>query len=124
MTNVLLVLHRADAYSAILLMALGAVYGFVGHRRHPTTITRPYRAILIGGAIVLGGQALIGLAMLAGGLRPTTILHIIIYGTLSPLILPGAYFYTRGRGKTHPNMAFALVSLFLCAFLIRALFTG
>lgn len=124
MTSVLLILHRADAYSAILLMALAAVYGFAGHRQHPKTISARYRALLIGGAIVLGGQVPLGLGMLVGGLRPTTTLHIVIYGTLSPLILPGAFCYARGRGKAHPNMAFALVSLFLCAFLIRALFTG
>ncbi|MBI4312347.1 MAG: hypothetical protein HY681_11280 [Chloroflexi bacterium] len=124
MTSFLLALHRADAYLAIALMLVAAVHGLAGHRRHPTVISRQYRNVLLAGAAILAFQVVIGLSMLAGGLRPSTIVHIIIYGALSPLILPGAYFYVRGRGKSHPNMAFALVSLFLFAFLIRGLFTG
>lgn len=105
-------------------MLASAVYGFTSHRRHPSYISKGYRVLLIAGATVLALQVLLGLSLLANGLRPRTILHIIIYGAFSPLILPGAYFYTRGRGKSHSNLAFALVSLFLSAFLVRALFTG
>ena len=124
MATILLTLHRTDAYLAIGLMFVAAVYGFVSHRRHPQVVSRQYRIILIAGTIILAFQALLGLSMLASGLRPANILHIAIYGALSPLILPGAYFYVRGRGRSHPNLAFALVSLFLFGFLIRALFTG
>lgn len=123
MTTLLLTLHIADAYLAIALMGIAAFYGLAAHRRHPVSVSRGYRALLIGGAAVLALQAPIGLAMLASGLRPADVLHIAVYGALSPLVLPGAYFYVRGRGRGHPNLAFALVSLFLFAFLIRALFT-
>ncbi|MBI2172292.1 MAG: hypothetical protein HYU30_09830 [Chloroflexi bacterium] len=124
MTSLLLALHTADAYLAIALMGIAAVYGLAAHRRRPASVSPGYRAVLIAGAAVLALQVLIGLAMLASGLRSSTVLHIAIYGALSPLALPGAYFYVRGRGRGHPNLAFALASLFLFAFLIRALFTA
>ncbi len=124
MTELLLALHRADAYLAIVLMAIASGYGFWGHRQHRHVLSRQYRILLLSSAAVLAVQVLIGLSLLASNLRPSTSLHILIYGALSPLVLPGAYCYTRGRGKGHPNLAFALVSLFLCAFLIRALFTA
>ena len=69
-------------------------------------------------------QAIIGLTMLATGLRPSDILHIAIYGAISPLVIPATYLYTRGRGRNHPNLAFALVTLFLMGFLIRGSLTG
>ena len=58
------------------------------------------------------------------GLRPGSVLHIAIYGALSPILLPGAYLYVRQQGGNHPNLAFGLVSLFLFAFLIRGTFTA
>jgi hypothetical protein len=124
MTTLLLALHTADAYLAIALMGVAAVYGFAAHRQHPAYVSRGYKTVLVSGAALLAIQVLIGLTMLASGLRPADVLHIAIYGALSPLVLPGAYFYVRGRGRGHPNLAFALVSLFLFAFLIRALFTA
>ncbi|MBI4339749.1 MAG: hypothetical protein HY680_07330 [Chloroflexi bacterium] len=124
MPSLLLTLHRADAYLGIALMVACALYGLASHRQHPGYLSPGYRALLIAGASVLALQVLLGLSLLAFGLRPSTILHIAIYGLLSPFILPGAYFYTRGRGKGHPNLAFALASLFLAAFLVRALFTA
>lgn len=120
----LLALHRADAYFSIAWMLLSAVYGLALHRRHITYVPPRYKAILLIGSALLTLQVPLGLALLALGLRPSSILHIFIYGSLSPLLLPGAYLYTRQQGKRHPNLAFGLISLFLFAFLIRGTFTA
>ena len=105
-------------------MLIAAIYGFVSHRHNPRHISAGYRKVLVLGGSVLLLQVFIGLTMLATGFRPSEILHIAIYGALSPLIMPATYLYTRGRGKNHPNLAFALVTLFLIGFLIRGSFTG
>lgn len=124
MLSILLTLHRVDAFLGIGMMLVAAVAGFIAHRRDPVYVPPLYRWWLAAGAAVLGLQVLLGSALLASGLRPSDILHIAIYGALSPLVIPGAYLYTRGRGRGHPNLAFGLVSLFLFGFLIRGLFTG
>ncbi len=124
MVELMLMAHRWEAYGTIAWMLLAAVYGLASHRKHLAHVPSRYKAILIIGAAMLILQALLGLPLLAWGLRPSSLLHIFIYGALSPLLLPGAYLYTRQQGKSHPNLAFGLVSLFLFAFLIRGTFTG
>jgi hypothetical protein len=124
MTPLLLFLHSADSYLAIGLMLVAALHGIRSHLRHPAYLSRSYQTLLIAGATVLALQVVLGVSLLVSGLRPSDILHIVIYGALSPLILPGAYMYTRGQGKGHPNLAFGLVCLFLAGFLIRGTFTG
>ena len=124
MIQLLLTVHPWVAYITIAWMLLAAVYGLASHRRHTTYMPSHYKAILLIGAALLMLQVLLGLALLAWGFRPSSLLHIFIYGALSPLLLPGTYLYTRQQGRNHPNLAFSVVSLFLFAFLIRGTFTG
>ena len=124
MTDLLLTLHRTDAYVSIGWMLIAGIYGLAAHRSHRTFLSPRYRAVLIFGAILLVLQVVVGLSLLTSGLRPPSPLHIFIYGALSPLLLPGAYMYTRQQGRDHPNLAYGLVCLFLSAFLIRGTFTG
>ncbi len=124
MIQLLLTVHSWDAYISIAWMLLAAVYGLASHRRHPNYVPSRYKVILLVGAALLMLQVLLGLALLAWGLRPSSLLHIFIYGALSPLLLPGAYLYTRQQGRNHPNLAFGVVSLFLFAFLVRGTFTA
>ncbi|MDO8751313.1 MAG: hypothetical protein Q7K03_09265, partial [Dehalococcoidia bacterium] len=100
------------------------IYGLALHQRHITYVPSRYKAILLIGVALLMLQVLLGLALLAWGLRPASSLHIFIYGALPPLLLPWTYLYTRQEGKRHPNLAFGVVSLFLFAFLIRGMFTA
>ncbi len=124
MINLLLTAHRWDAYISIAWMLLSAVYGLALHRRHITYVPSRYKAILLIGAALLMLQVPLGLSVLTKGVRPSSLLHIFIYGALSPLLLPGTYMYTRQQGAGHRNLAFGLVSLFLFAFLIRGVFTA
>lgn len=124
MTDLLLTLHRTDAYVSIGWMLLSALYGFTSHREHPSHLSRRYKIVLSIGAATLALQVVLGLLLLWSGLRPSSPLHVFIYGALPPLLLPGAYMYTRRQGRNHPNLAYGLVSLFLFALLIRGLFTA
>ncbi len=73
---------------------------------------------------MLALQAVPGFWFLLSGFRPATPLHIFLYGGLSFLVLPGTYLYIRKYGHDRPNMAFAMISLFLAVFLVRAAGTG
>ncbi len=101
-----------------------AIYGFRSHRQNPVLVPLQYQAVLTAATILLLLQVVLGLSLLASGLRPASSLHIFIYGALPPLVLPATYLYARQQGKNHANLAFALASLFLFGFLIRATFTG
>ena len=130
MITLLLIAHRWEAYATIAWMLASAAYGLALHRRSLSDTPPRYKAVLCYKAVLFVGegllvaQVLLGLSLLASGLHPASLLHIVIYGALSPLLLPGAYLYARQQGRKHPYLAFGLVSLFLFAFLIRGTFTG
>jgi hypothetical protein len=73
---------------------------------------------------MLALQVVLGLWLLLSGFRPATPLHAFLYGGLSILVLPSTYLYIRKYGHDRSNMAFAMISLFLAVFLIRAAGTG
>jgi len=124
MTDLVLNLHRADAYLSIGWMLIAGIYGLASHQSHRTYVSRKYKVVLVVGTILLALQIMLGLSLLTLGLRPASPLHIFIYGALSPLLLPGTYLYIRRQGNDHPNLAFGLVTLFLFAFLTRGIFTA
>jgi heme A synthase len=122
--DTLLAAHRTLAYVTIAWMVVCAAYGVVSHHRNPTLLSPAYRAVLGAGATMLALQAVLGLWLLLSGFRPATPLHTFLYGGLSFLVLPGTYLYIRKYGHDRPNMAFAMISLFLAVFLVRAAGTG
>lgn len=123
-SDTLLAAHRTLAYVTIAWMVICAAYGVVSHRRNPTLLSPAYRAVLGAGATMLALQVVLGPWLLLSGFRPAAPLHIFLYGGLSILVLPGTYIYIRKYGHDRPNMAFAMVSLFLAVFLVRAAGTG
>ena len=116
--------HRTLAYVSIGWMVVCAVYGLVSHRRNPTLLSSAYRVVLGVGATMLALQVVLGLWVLLSGFRPASPLHIFLYGGLSSLVLPATYVYIRTYGHDRPNLAFAMITLFLAVFLVRAVGTG
>ncbi len=123
-SDTLLAAHRTLAYVTLAWMVVCAVYGVISHRRNPTLLSPVYRAVLGAGATMLALQVVLGLWLLLSGFRPASPLHIFLYGGLSALVLPFTYIYIRKYGHDRPNLAFAMISLFLAVFLVRAVGTG
>ncbi|MBI2911801.1 MAG: hypothetical protein HYY05_06635 [Chloroflexi bacterium] len=122
--ELLLSLHRTNAYVAIAWMLVCAVTGLVRHHRECSTVGRLYGAGLAAGALLIGLQSLLGLALFVAGLRPADPLHVLLYGTLAPVLLPFAYVYYLRRSRSQGNLVFGVATLFLAAFLLRATFTA
>jgi hypothetical protein len=68
-------------------------------------------------------QAAIGLALVILGHRPPDVLHYL-YGVVSVVTLPSAYFYSSGGTERKDSLIFGLAALFLAAISIRASMTG
>ena len=108
----------------VFWMLLVGVWGITRHWRGETEISRSYgRALWLAGTLPVL-QALLGIALLLQGQRPSTLLHVLLYGTLAPLVLPIVYLYTQRRGHEHPALAFGLACVFQTAFLWRAIATA
>lgn len=122
--ELLLSLHRTNAYAAIAWMLVCAVTGLVRHRRGCSTVGKVYATGLTAGAVQIGLQSLAGLVLFVEGLRPADLLHVLLYGMLAPVLLPAAYVYYLRRGRSQGSLVFGVAALFLAAFLLRATFTA
>lgn len=124
MAEILLILHHTNAYLSIICMLMAGIFGVTSHKRGQKQLSNNYKIILIAAEALIATQITFGISLLLSGFWPASSLHIFIYGALSPLLLPGAYIYYKQHPKKNPNLIFGIVSLFLCAFLIRATFTA
>jgi heme A synthase len=122
--EVLLESHRLEAYAMVFWMLLVGAWGVARHWSGRPQISVSYsRALWLAGALPVL-QALLGAVLLVQGHWPDNVLHIFLYGTLAPLVLPVVYLYTQRRGFDHPALAFGLACLFQVAFLWRAISTA
>jgi hypothetical protein len=124
MEEIILILHRTNAYLSILCMLIAGIFGIASLQHGQKQLSSSYKIILIAAEALIAAQITFGISLLISGFWPTSSLHIFIYGALSPLLLPGAYIYYKQHRTKNPNLIFGVVSLFLCAFLIRATFTS
>ena len=65
-------------------------------------------------------EALIGILMYAGGLRPSRDLFHILYGVVAVISIPGAFAFTRGRDDRFEALIYGLLGFFLMGIAIRA----
>lgn len=107
---------------AIILFALScAVWGLVGAIRHRPP-SPSYRATLLIAEGLFGVQALVGLALFAGGRQPGQVLHFL-YGFLGVAVLPAVLGIT-ARDKRRGSLWLGLTALFLVGVAVRAWMTG
>ncbi|HLF08361.1 MAG TPA: hypothetical protein VI789_03315 [Dehalococcoidia bacterium] len=112
--------HRIEAYAAVLWMLLCGLWGVARHWRGQRDVSQSYgRALWLAGALPVL-QALLGVVLLLRGSR-ADVLHVLLYGTLAPFVLPVVYLYTQRRGREHTDLALGLGCLFQVAFLLRAI---
>jgi heme A synthase len=79
-------------------------------------------ALILNEAVVLI-QGILGVVLLTQGQRPHDALHFL-YGVVSVLVLPAAYFYSEGGAERRDSLVFGLGGLFLLGIAIRAITTG
>ena len=82
---------------------------------------------LLGALVINEGlaviQAVVGLILLLQGHRPADVLHYL-YGIVSVVTLPAAYFFSSQGTERRDSLIFGLATLFLVGISIRATATG
>ena len=73
--------------------------------------------------ILLIAQLLVGIFLWTQGLRPPRTIHVL-YGFLIPVMIPGAFFYTRGRVGRPESLVYATTAIITVGLLVRAITTG
>jgi hypothetical protein len=114
-------LHTLIARALVLYFALVGVWGvFLGIRR--AELGPAFRGALFIGVGLGAVQALIGVTLVAMGLRPADNLHYL-YGASVIVTVPLVGSYISDKKFSRP-LAYGLASLFMAGLAIRAITTG
>ena len=115
--------HEALATASLLFSFIIAGYGLWRYFRKQG-IDASFWGVLAAGEVLYVAQIIVGLLMLAGGLRPARLAVHLLYGALLALVLPFAYVSTRAADSHREAGLYALIGLFLAGIALRAMSTG
>ena len=115
--------HAAVANACLIFSLIIAGYGFLRYARRQG-IDANFWGALAAGEVLFLAQAVLGLLLLAGGLRPARTAVHILYGVILALIIPGVYAMTHGRDGRREVLIYALWGLFLAGISLRAMSTA
>jgi heme A synthase len=114
-------LHQTVARMLVLYYVVVGGWGLILALRK-SGLSPNYRGALVIGVGLGVAQALIGIALVLGGSRPSDNLHFL-YGASVILTLPLVMSYIVDKRVSRP-LAFGLASLFMAGLAIRAITTG
>jgi hypothetical protein len=121
----LLQVHAAVANACLIFSLIIAGYGFWRYLRAVLpAIDGSFWGVLAAGEVLFAAQAVIGVVLLASGLRPARAAVHILYGVVLAVVLPGAYATTRGRDGRQEALMYAVIGLFLAGISLRAMTTA
>lgn len=115
-------IHARLGNTALLYMLIVSLLGFYRFFRR-RGIDSSYWGMLAIAELLLIAQAGIGVYLWIAGFRPARSIHIL-YGLLIPALIPGAYFYTRGRVERSEVLIYATATIITVGLILRAIFTG
>ena len=117
----MLELHTLIARALVLYFALVGAWGvFLGLRKRE--LDPGFRGAVVIGVALGVLQALVGIVLVASGLRPADNLHYL-YGASVIVTLPLVGSYIADKRFSRP-LAYGLATLFMAGLAIRAITTG
>src|SRR5687767_4150393 len=119
----LLQVHQALANASLIFSLIIAAYGFWRYFRRQGVDGNLW-GVLASGELLYVAQVVVGLALLATGLRPARLAVHLLYGALLALVLPFTYVATRAADTRRETLLYAAVGLFLAGISLRAMSTG
>jgi hypothetical protein len=118
----ILFIHNRLGNTAWLFMAILGAWGLINFARG-RGLDGSFLGGLVLGELLMIVQALVGLAMLASGRFPGQIIHFL-YGSLTVLVLPAVWIYTRGDTTRRASLIWGLTALAMMGLALRAIGTS
>jgi hypothetical protein len=122
-TELLPFIHQRLGITALYFFLAISVWGYYRFFRKQG-LDSAYWGVLAIGELLLVAEALLGVAMYASGFRPARDWLHILYGAIIPVLIPGAYFYTRGRGDRAEILVYSTAAIITCGLIVRAIYTA
>ena len=114
--------ERLSITMLLFLLALG-IWALWSYLRGEGVTGSFWGALVVAELLILF-EALLGVTLYLGGLRPGRPAIHILYGFVLVLSIPGAFSYTHGRSSRYEMLIYAIIALFLAGVTIRARVTG
>lgn len=123
MTELLPFIHQRLGITALYFFLIISIWGYYKFFRKQG-IDSAYWGVLAIGELLIVAEALLGVALYASGLRPARDWIHILYGVIIPIMIPGAYFYTGGRGERAEVLVYSTAAIITCGLILRAIYTA
>jgi len=122
MQDLMIYIHNGLATTSLLYFLIISIWGYIlFFRRKP--IDSAYWGMLVIAEILIVAESLVGGYLWVEGLRPSRGLHLL-YGALIPIMIPGAYLYTRGRGARAEALIYGTTTIITVGLILRAVYTA
>jgi hypothetical protein len=121
--DTILIIHKNLQVTMMLFMIAIGVWGCGLFASRKAIGGDFWGALVIGEGLIII-QALLGIALYAGGLRPARDVFHILYGIVAVISIPGAFAFTRGRDNRYEALIYGLIGFFLMGISLRAKTTG
>ena len=115
-------IHARIGNMALLYFLIVSLWGFYRFFRKQG-IDSAFWGVLAIAEILVIVQALLGVSLWVAGDRPARSIHVL-YGVVIPLLIPGAYLYTQGRGERAEILVYATATIITVGLIIRAVYTA
>ena len=115
-------IHGSLASTSLMYLFIISLWSFWRFFRNEE-INSSYWGILAIGEFLILAQVGLGIYLWLVGMRPPRTIHLL-YGALIPALIPGAYFYTKGRTGKAELLIYGTTTIIIVGLIVRATFTG
>jgi hypothetical protein len=115
-------IHGQLGNMALIYMVIVSLWAYVRFFRRQGIDSSFWGALAIA-EFLLVAQLLVGIYLWTQGFRPPRAIHVL-YGFLIPVMIPGAYYYTRGRVGRPEALVYGTTTIITVGLIFRAIFTG
>lgn len=123
MLELLTFIHERLAITSLYFFLIISVWGYYRFFRKQG-LDSAYWGVLVIGEILIIAQGVLGGWLYIEGLRPARDVLHILYGVIIPIMIPGAYLYTRGRGERAEILVYSTAAIIACGLILRAIYTA
>jgi hypothetical protein len=122
MLDVIPEIHARLSNTALLYFLVVSLWGYFRFFRRQGINSAYWGALAIAELLVVA-EALFGAYLWINGFRPSRSIHVL-YGALIPLMIPGAYIYTKAKGGRSEILVYGTATIITVGLILRASFTA
>ncbi|MFQ5612636.1 MAG: hypothetical protein ACE5H9_10945 [Anaerolineae bacterium] len=120
--STVLLLHNRIANAAWLFMVIVGVWSIINYARGRGLDGNILGTIIVGELLMIA-QAILGVTLLLSNRSPARLIHFL-YGSLSVLVFPALWAYTRGDTSRRASLLWGLAGLAMMGLSLRAIGTA